>query len=216
MILQNFFKKVAQEAVSLAEHVVATTEKALDYFTGTLGRHGAVTPDGPGPAVATHAGPSKVQSVYKAKDQKFSTTTAGSPVQPCPNANSKVKTLSSTAQEAADPKGLLSKYSPTGSSNGGVAKSIAIASRETKYLATYAKSFEKVGKEYDIPPAILAGIASRETDFGTSSALDGWKSATPGNAGYGLMQIDLSRHPNASTDEPDGLINIRAAAQILR
>jgi soluble lytic murein transglycosylase-like protein len=77
-------------------------------------------------------------------------------------------------------------------------------------------AFEQVATEYDLPPALLAGISSRESgvgsQLGSNDNAPGWGDH---NNGYGIMQIDKrSDTPDTSTG-PDGIANIEQGAQVL-
>ncbi|MCP3103132.1 transglycosylase SLT domain-containing protein [Myxococcus sp. K15C18031901] len=99
-----------------------------------------------------------------------------------------------------DLNAILSRYKPTGASQrtasqdgltAGVNASTKMAQTDAARLKKYAAEFEAAGKKYDLPPALLAAIASRESRAG--AALDSRGLGDNGN-GFGLMQVDKRYH----------------------
>jgi len=75
--------------------------------------------------------------------------------------------------------------------------------------------FKTAEEQSGIPAAILAGIASRETDMGSSGVLaPSGMSRSPGNQGYGIMQVDQAAHPGTK-DGVSSVAHIEDAAKIL-
>lgn len=70
--------------------------------------------------------------------------------------------------------------------------------------------FCTAGDKYDVPPAMLAAIASRESRCGKVLAADG--TGDSGN-GWGIMQIDKRHHRPVGS--PDSLEHIEQATEIL-
>ncbi|MFL5357562.1 peptidoglycan-binding protein [Archangium sp.] len=104
------------------------------------------------------------------------------------------------AHAASNPNAILSKYHSTGASaatarqdglQGGVAASHKMAMTDLPKMKKYADEFAAAGKKYNLPPALLAAIASRESRGG--SALDSRGFGDHGN-GFGLMQVDKRFH----------------------
>jgi hypothetical protein len=77
--------------------------------------------------------------------------------------------------------------------------------------------FRKTGLEHGIPPALLAAIASRESRGGSYNVLrkDGLSRDYPKNKGYGLMQLDLNFHRDATEHAPFSYQHIDQAAAVL-
>jgi soluble lytic murein transglycosylase-like protein len=96
----------------------------------------------------------------------------------------------------------------------GVAASQQAANYDMANVLRYKDLFEKTAKAYDVPPALLAAIASRETHGGTILTKEGWGMFD--RNGYGLMQIDGTKHTPDMTDGPRGRANVEQAARILR
>lgn len=125
------------------------------------------------------------------------------------------------APEAADPNAILATLTTSGASlktakgqgykKGGVATSNAMADADAKRLEDLAPVFEKVAAEFDLPPALLMAIASRETRGGTQLRKDGY-SRWDGQ-GFGIMQVDKNSHTPAGGARSEA--HIRQAAAIL-
>lgn len=69
------------------------------------------------------------------------------------------------------------------------------------------------GRETGIEPAILAGIASRESSAGDNLRSDGYGKYVPDN--YGYMQVNKTNHAD-TTDGPAGQAHFNQAAKILQ
>ncbi len=97
-----------------------------------------------------------------------------------------------------------------------ISKSVGDPSIDEKRVEKYKDEFEKVGQEHHLPPALLAGIASRESHVGNALGLGdnepGWGDD---NNGYGMMQVDKRSHDIDQSDGPTGHANIEQGAQIL-
>ena len=126
----------------------------------------------------------------------------------------------------SDGNGILLTYEPTGASDNtarqdglpargihGVQASEAMANTDLGRITPLKKRFEDAGKLFDLPTALLAAIASRESRCG--NVLDkGF--GDHGNA-FGIMQVDKRFHsPLETEDGPDGEAHIQQATQILR
>lgn len=84
--------------------------------------------------------------------------------------------------------------------DGSVSASIGEARGDAHRITPELKArFEKIGEKYGIPPALLAGIASRETNIGAEfhgktgkgSVLHGWSDFRNGSyQGFGIMSVD--------------------------
>ena len=73
----------------------------------------------------------------------------------------------------------------------GVEGSRQMARNDERRVARFRDTFQEVGAQHGIDPAILAGIASRESRGGSALDLNG--SGDNGN-GHGLMQVDRRYH----------------------
>lgn len=124
----------------------------------------------------------------------------------------------------ADPTGILSHLHPTGASNltarqeglrkGGAASSQIIAERDySRVLESHdlRHKFEVAGAKYDIPPALLAAIASRETHGGSLLSKNG--TGDHGH-GYGILQVDNRSHRPDRSEGAYGQAHINQAAAI--
>lgn len=124
----------------------------------------------------------------------------------------------------ADPTGILSAVHPTGASaltarqeglrKGGVASSQTIAARDYKRVLEsndLRHKFEVAGQKYDIPPALLAAIASRETHGGSVLARNG--TGDHGH-GFGVLQVDDRSHRPDRSEGAYGQAHINQAAAI--
>ena len=101
--------------------------------------------------------------------------------------------------------------SQSGISGGGDA-SVAMAWEDEERVLQYQSLFEKAGDKYDLPPAVLAAIASRETRGGNVLGADGFSSAD--GQGFGLMQVDKRFHDIEGG--PRSGEHVEQAASILR
>lgn len=124
------------------------------------------------------------------------------------------------AAAVSNPNAILSKYHPMGASaatasqdglRGGVDASHKMATTDLPKMKKYADEFAAAGKKYNLPPALLAAIASRESRGG--SALDSRGFGDHGN-GYGLMQVDKRFH--TLKGGPFSAAHIDQAAGILK
>jgi len=115
---------------------------------------------------------------------------------------------------------ILSKYQPTGASartagqdglSPGVDASNTMADTDRSRLRQYKDLFLNAAKQYGLPPAVLAAIASRESRAG--AALDSNGLGDNGN-GFGLMQVDKRYHTPAGGPYSQGHVN--QAAEILK
>lgn len=139
------------------------------------------------------------------------------------SATTATQTAAATAQTSAgDPTGILAGMSPGGASTatarqdkikqGGVDASRQLAQNDADRVMKHKSTFEQVGKKFDIPPAILAGIASRETRGGALLDKQGYGQYDPN--GYGLLQVDKNNHTLQGTNNPASLAHMEQAASI--
>lgn len=94
----------------------------------------------------------------------------------------------------------------------GSAASQQMAKTDLARVMAIADRFRKAGDKFNLPPALLAAIASRESRCG--NALDSQGFGDGGNA-FGIMQIDKRFHPIPSDKDPASTAHIEQAAQIL-
>ncbi len=90
-----------------------------------------------------------------------------------------------------------------------------LAYMESHEMKGHGHWFKDVGMRYNLPPAILAAIASRESRGGTLLDSTG-HSTDPRNKGYGLMQIDAGAHDHPEKHSPYSKAHIVDAARILK
>ena len=126
---------------------------------------------------------------------------------------------------ANDPNAILFDFQSTGASFAtarqdrlpqrgilGVAASRAMADTDHQRVMPLRERFIEAGQQFNIPPALLAAIASRESRGG-SVLVHGF--GDHGN-GFGVMQVDKRHHVLQGTDDPFGLAHIKQATGILR
>lgn len=130
-----------------------------------------------------------------------------------------------TSSATGDPNEILFKFQSTGASiptasqdklpqKGitGVAASRAMAKTDAQRVLPLKDKFIAAGQKFNIPPALLAAIASRESRGG-AVLKNGF--GDHGN-GFGLMQVDKRSHVLEGTNDPFGLAHINQATSILR
>lgn len=121
---------------------------------------------------------------------------------------------------------VLAEFDPTGASDatasqdglsGGVEASRTMAETDAPEVLRFTDRFEVAGAEFDVPPALLAGIASRESRGGAALDENG---EGDGGAGVGIMQVDQTvRPPEEVVDPGDDFASqghINQATEILR
>lgn len=93
----------------------------------------------------------------------------------------------------------------------GVPASETIARKDLARVRAIKERFDSAALAYDLPPALLAGIASRESHVGASLRRG------LGDRGYafGIMQIDRRYHTIVMSGGPDSETHIAQAAGIL-
>ena len=132
----------------------------------------------------------------------------------------------SSAVTVADPNAILSQFTSKGASDGtarqdklpqqgihGVAASEAMAKTDRNRVIQHKEKFIAAGRQFDLPPALLAAIASRESRGG--ALLDKNGLGDHGH-GFGLMQVDVTKNAHVERDGgPAGQPHINQATQIL-
>ena len=122
---------------------------------------------------------------------------------------------------------ILFRYQPSGASSAtawgqsrklqkeqtvGVVASQELAKSDLVTLKTYTAHFLTVAQKYDLPPALLAAIASRESHGGKALDAEGWGDNK--NA-FGMMQVDRNYHGIALGD-PCGREHVDQATSVLK
>ncbi|HYY94134.1 MAG TPA: hypothetical protein VE713_06410 [Pyrinomonadaceae bacterium] len=134
--------------------------------------------------------------------------------------------MSENLSPSADPNAILSQFTSKGASDGtarqdklpqqgihGVAASEAMAKTDRNRVIQHKEKFIAAGRQFDLPPALLAAIASRETRGG--ALLDKNGLGDHGH-GFGLMQVDVTKNPFVERDGgPAGQPHINQATKIL-
>lgn len=120
------------------------------------------------------------------------------------------------ALQGEEPLGKGAFHTTIGSENKSMLRQLAVV--EAEYIAF----IEGAAKSAGVPPSVVCGIGSRETEWGLSKALDRPGPGGKGDHGHGrghgrgLMQIDDRFHAFARTgkwDDPEA--NIMYAAKVL-
>lgn len=125
-----------------------------------------------------------------------------------------------------NPNAILFTYTPTGASDTtanqdnlpaqgirGVQASIKMAETDEGRILPLKERFISSAQMYDLPPALLAAIASRESRGGNVLDRNGFGDG--GNA-FGIMQVDRRFHRVETSGGPSGQEHIDQAASILR
>ena len=129
--------------------------------------------------------------------------------------------LAETKASCADPHSILFDQVGQGASRatarqdrlpGGMDSSIKMAQNDENRTLAHKDKFVEAAAQHDLPPALLAAIASRETRGGSQLGRDGY-SIYGGNEGFGLMQVDAGHH--TPTGEATSAEHIEQAAGIL-
>lgn len=128
-----------------------------------------------------------------------------------------------TVAPTANPNAILNLYEPTGASAktakqdhlpGGVPSSEKMAQFDRSKVMLHKAKFELAARMFDLPPALLAAIASRESRGG--AVLDS-KGEGDGGHGFGIMQVDnRNPFPIKRDGGPAGQSHINQATEILR
>lgn len=97
---------------------------------------------------------------------------------------------------------------PHGKQRGGVAESEAAAELHAQYMPKHdlKAKFERLGEKYSVPPALIAAIASRESNMGTqlkrTGVYTGWGDFSKRRGekhksyhGFGIIQVDRQTAP---------------------
>jgi hypothetical protein len=93
----------------------------------------------------------------------------------------------------------------------GVEASNVMAQEDLPRLKKYAAAFLAAGRTHNVPPALLAAIASRESRAGTALDKNGW--GLYDSNGFGIMQVDRQNSPKGG---PFSSEHVNQAASLLR
>jgi hypothetical protein len=124
------------------------------------------------------------------------------------------------AASASARNAILFEYAPIGASAetaaqdklaSGVGASRTMAETDEKRVLAYRERFNVAAFKYQLPPALLAGIASRESRGGPA-LVGGWDRA---HRAFGIMQIEASSHSIQGQPDPASQEHIDQAASIL-
>ena len=116
---------------------------------------------------------------------------------------------------------ILNDYAPTGASKLTAGRLSYIGVPCSRHFAMLDEGcaeelktvFESVGNALNIPPALLAASASRESSIG--KLLDVKGNGDNGHA-FGIMQIDRRSHTILGEDNPKSILHVDQAAHILK
>ena len=98
-----------------------------------------------------------------------------------------------------------------GTRSGGPRASELIAESHVEPVRALASRFQDVAAKLGVPAAVLAAIASRESNVGQALDRGGW--GDHGN-GFGIMQVDRRHHRIEGDHDPASLEHIEQAAGI--
>ncbi len=134
------------------------------------------------------------------------------------------RTQAPRANAATGNNAILNQLQTTGASRDtarqdrlattGVEASRTMAETDRGRLTPYRETFQRIGATYEVPPAVLAAIASRESRGGAALRPDGNARFDPN--GYGLMQIDRKENPRLIQGGPTSEQHIAVAAKLLQ
>jgi hypothetical protein len=109
--------------------------------------------------------------------------------------------------------GASAKTAKQDKTTAGVMGSRQMAENDRQRLEPHKQLLQQVANQYQVPPAVLAAIASRESRGGAALNKNGSARFDPN--GYGLMQIDKKKNPTLIRGGPYSHEHIEAAAQVL-
>jgi peptidoglycan hydrolase-like protein with peptidoglycan-binding domain len=114
----------------------------------------------------------------------------------------------------------LRKVSTTGASpltasqdglTGGIAASHTMANTDLRRVKALVDVFQPVGTKFDVPIAVIAALASRESRCGNVLYSNGWGD---GGNGFGILQVDKNSHVVRGTNSPTSPEHIEQAIGI--
>lgn len=94
---------------------------------------------------------------------------------------------------------------------GGIASSHTMANTDLSRVKSLISVFQQVGNKFDVPPALIAALASRESRCGNVLDRNGW--GDRGNA-FGILQVDKNHHTVRGTNSPMSQAHIEQAIEI--
>ena len=98
----------------------------------------------------------------------------------------------------------------------GVGASEKMAQTDWPRVEKYIDRFYKAAVKYDVPPALLAAVSSRESRTGNILKNGGWGDLQNGDyQGFGIMQVDKKSHTPNTSEGPGGQAHINQATAIL-
>jgi len=121
-----------------------------------------------------------------------------------------------------NPNAILFTFQPKGASAatagqdnlpGGVASSEKMAQTDRNLVMAHKSKFILAGIKFDLPPALLAAIASRESRGGNVLVANGFG---PDQQAFGIMQVDKNFHQIDTNGGIAGQAHINQAASILK
>jgi hypothetical protein len=99
----------------------------------------------------------------------------------------------------------------------GVEASRTMARTDSRRVMRFKEMIDRAAVAHDLPPALLAGLISRESRGGSVLRESGFsRFRDPGEGEYGLCQIDPRAHDNPTQHRPTSFDHIDQAAGILR
>ncbi|WP_126146966.1 hypothetical protein [Synechococcus elongatus] len=161
----------------------------------------------------------KTEGVFeRLREQGFKTiplsVSYGSSPVPAPSATPVQAPLSSLelALKSAKTTGASARTAAQdGLKSGGVASSRQLAQTDVARVRANLQNVTAGAKAYDLPVALVAAIASRESRVGNVLDANGW--GDRGN-GYGHMQVDKRYHAVDTSQGPGGAAHYRQACGI--
>lgn len=95
--------------------------------------------------------------------------------------------------------------------SGGIASSHTMANTDLSRVKSQVTAFRQVGTKFNVPPALIAALASRESRCGNVLDRSGW--GDQGNA-FGILQVDKNYHTVRGTSSPTSQAHIEQAIEI--
>lgn len=93
----------------------------------------------------------------------------------------------------------------------GIASSHTMANTDLSRVKSLLTVFRQIGAKFDVPPALIAALASRESRCGNVLDPNGW--GDWGN-GFGILQVDKNFHTVRGANSPTSEAHIEQAIEI--
>lgn len=93
----------------------------------------------------------------------------------------------------------------------GIAASHKMANTDLGRVQALVNLFQQVGEKFDVPVALIAALASRESRCGHVLDADGWGDH---KNGFGILQVDKNSHTVRGTNSPTSWEHIEQAIEI--